>query len=85
MSQNAETNFIMQFGVGKKTVLVDAFLVVSQLTLSGLENPSNADMIEAVRQAVGQEISETLTDHECFALSLRVTLALKTLGKNTAP
>lgn len=85
MAQNTETSFIMEFGVGSKTIQIDAFLVVSELTLSGKEHPSNDDMIQSIRQAVGEEVSGTLSDKECFALSLRVSLALKNLGKNIAP
>lgn len=85
MATNPETDFIMEFGVGNRKILIDSFLVVSSLTLSGVETPSNENMVAAIRQAVGQEISETLNDNECFALSLRVSLALKTLGKNIVP
>lgn len=81
------SDFIGEYCVGDKTLRLDALLVLSALTIHGnVDNPSPEVLIKAVRRAVRPiEEAETLTDEEAYALSLRITMSLKSLGNAGAP
>ncbi len=84
---NADTAFIHEFAVGDKTFRLDALLVLSELTLAGAEQePTKEQLMAAVRSSVRpQEMGAALSDAEALALSLRVTMSLKSLGNAGAP
>lgn len=87
MTNKSNNDFIMDYEVGDKTYRLDALLVLAELALTGSqENPSQEQLIAAIKSAIRPvEQARTLTDAEAFALSLRVTMSLKSLGNVGAP
>ena len=87
MTNKPNNDFIMDYQVGDKTYRLDALLVLAELALTGSqENPSQEQLIAAIKSAIRPvEQAGTLTDAEAFALSLRVTMSLKSLGNVGAP
>jgi len=87
MTNKPNNDFIMDYEVGDKTYRLDALLVLAELALTGSqENPSQEQLIAAIKSAIRPvEKAGTLTDAEAFALSLRVTMSLKSLGNVGAP
>lgn len=82
-----EDQFIKVFQVGDKEYKIDALLVFADMAMSSeAEGPTNEQIILSIKRALRpQSLAETLTDQEAFALSLRVSLSLKNLGKDIAP
>lgn len=83
-----KNGFISNYQVGDKIIQIDELLVFSELSLNGTEGEpeSPAKLIASVKKAIRPpEIAETLTDGEAFALAVRVSLAIKELGKDIAP
>lgn len=83
----SDTSFIHTYQVGDKSILLDALLVFAELAMSEAgENPTKEQMIQAVKSAIRpQSLKDTLTNAEAFALSVRVSIHLRALGKDTAP
>jgi len=83
-----KNGFISNYQVGDKIFQIDELLVFSELSLNGTEGEpeSPAKLIESVKRAIRPpESAGTLTDGEAFALAVRVSLAIKELGKDIAP
>ena len=83
-----KNGFISNYQVGDKIIQIDELLVFSELSLSGTEGEpeSPTKLIASVKKAIRPpELAETLTDGEAFALAVRVSLAIKELGKGIAP
>jgi len=83
-----KNGFISNYQVGDKIIQIDELLVFSELSLNGTEGEpeSPTKLIESVKKAIRPpELAETLTDGEAFALAVRVSLAIKELGKDIAP
>jgi hypothetical protein len=84
---NSNNDFIQEYAVGDKNFKVDSLLLLSLLTLSGaIEDPTPAAMIDSMRKAIRPiEDAANLLDEEAYALSLRIMMNMRALGKIGAP
>lgn len=79
-------DFNLTVSVGPKNFSIDGMLVMAELALCGSNEPSNGQIIDAVRKCLQPpEQVASLSDAEALAIGMRVSMRLQQLGKVIAP
>jgi len=79
-------DFNISVSVGDTQFTIDGLLVIAEVALTGVPEPSNAQLIEIVRKCVRPKAaSDSISDAEALAIGLRVSMKLRDLGKVLAP
>jgi hypothetical protein len=79
-------DFNISVQVGEVQFQIDGLLVMAEIALTGVPEPTNAQLIEIVKRCLRpKNQASAVTDAEALAIGLRVSMKLRDLGKALAP